>query len=285
MRQDFQKKQELYLQQIKEFTLLDDEFMTKVFEDETCVEFLLQILLDQEDLKVQEVHVQKVIKNLQGRSIRMDILASDDIGKIYNVEIQRSDKGAVPERARYHTSLLDANLTEAGEDYTALPETYVIFIVENDVLKSGLPIYHIDRTIQETGEAFYDKTHIIYVNAWIQDETDLGKLMHDFTCPDPADMYYEVLAERVRYFKEDTKGVAVMNSAMEKLWKEAMEEVRMEGRIEGRMEGRMEGRAEERVRSIAEILFNQGTKDDARRFLRATEEELQKAEEMLCVMQ
>ncbi len=30
----------------------------------------------------------------------------------------------------------------------------MIFITENDVLKRGLPIYHIDRMIKETGELF-----------------------------------------------------------------------------------------------------------------------------------
>ena len=67
--------------------------------------------------------------------------------------------------------------------YDALTETYVIFITENDVLKSGLPIYHIDRIVQETGEPFGDEAHIIYVNSQIKDETELGKLMYDFPVP------------------------------------------------------------------------------------------------------
>ena len=33
-----------------------------------------------------------------------------------------------------------------------MPETYIIFITSNDVLKGGLPVYTIERTIQETGE-------------------------------------------------------------------------------------------------------------------------------------
>ena len=48
---------------------------------------------------------------------------------------------------------------------------------------------------------------IIYVNSQIKDETALGKLMHDFACTNAKDMYYEVLADRVHYFKEDEKGV------------------------------------------------------------------------------
>lgn len=49
--------------------------------------------------------------------------------------------------------------------------------------------------------------YIIYVNSQIKDETALGKLMHDFSCTNAKDMYYEVLADRVHYFKEDEKGV------------------------------------------------------------------------------
>ena len=48
-----------------------------------------------------------------------------------------------------------------------------------------------------------DISHIIYVNSQIKDESALGKLMHDFYCTDPKDMNYKILAERVRYFKED----------------------------------------------------------------------------------
>ena len=64
---------------------------------------------------------------------------------LYNVEGQRSDSGAVAKRARYNSSLLDANLTRKGDAYDTLNETYVIFITENDVLRGGLPVYHINR--------------------------------------------------------------------------------------------------------------------------------------------
>ena len=96
-------------------------------------------------------------------------------------------------------------------------ETYIIFITENDVLKAGLPIYHIHRMVEETGAVFNDQSHIIYVNSQIKDETALGKLMHDFFCTDSRKMYYPILANRVWYFKENEKGVATMCRAMEKM--------------------------------------------------------------------
>lgn len=51
--------------------------------------------------------------------------------------------------------------------------------------------------------SFDDEAHIIYVNSQIKDDTELGRLMHDFSCIDADDMKYKILADRVRYFKED----------------------------------------------------------------------------------
>ena len=224
---DFERKHEEDLQRLRGFRLLDDDFMSKVFEDKECTKFLLQIILNRTDLKVITVHGQHDIKNLQGRSVRLDILAVDVEGRVYNIEIQRSDKGAEVKRARYNSSLIDANVTEPGEKYENLCESYVIVITENDIMKAGLPIYHIDRTVKETGELFGDESHIIYVNSQIKDESALGKLMHDFYCTDPKDMNYKILAERVRYFKEDEKGVATMCRVMEDMRNETAREERI----------------------------------------------------------
>ena len=79
---------------------------------------------------------------------------------------------------------------------------------------------------------FEDGEHIIYVNGSIQDDTPVGRLMHDFMCTDPNKMYYQPLADRVRYFKEYKEGV----KAMCEIW----EEIKAEGKAEGRAEGRRE---------------------------------------------
>ncbi len=224
---DFERKHEEDLQRLRGFRLLDDDFMTKVFEDQVCAEFLLKIILDRDDLCVVSSNSQYTVKNLQGRSVRLDILAVDRQNRVYNIEIQRNDKGAGVKRARYNSGLIDANVTEPGEQYNQLNETFVIFITENDVLGDGLPIYHIDRTVRETGKLFGDESHIIYVNSQIRDETALGKLMHDFSCTEAKDMYYEVLAHRVHFFKEDEKGVAIMCKAMEEMRNETRKEERI----------------------------------------------------------
>ena len=228
---DFEKKHQEDLQRLRGFRLLDDDFMTKVFEDISCAELLLRIILNDEGIRVLEAHSQRGIKNLQGRSVKLDIIAVDSHNRVFNVEVQRSDRGAGAKRARYNSALIDANVTEPGDQYEDLNETFVIFITENDVMKAGLPIYHIDRVVRETGKLFEDEEHIIYVNSQIKDETKLGRLMHDFSCTDAKDMYNKVLADRVRYFKEDERGVEIMCREMEIMRNQAHEEGIEKGRI------------------------------------------------------
>ena len=56
-------------------------------------------MIKRSDLKVAQVHVQHEMKNLQGRSARLDILAVDEENRVYNIEIQRDDRGASVKRA------------------------------------------------------------------------------------------------------------------------------------------------------------------------------------------
>ena len=99
----------------------------------------------------------------------------------------------------------------------------MIFITENDVLKAGLPIYHVDRIIQETGEPFGDEAHIIYVNSKKQEDTELGRLMHDLHCKNAEDMHSKILADRVYELKETQKGVEFMCREMEQIYSEGIE--------------------------------------------------------------
>ncbi len=224
-----QKHQE-DLQRLRGFRLLDDDFLTKCFEEDTAsIELVLQIVLEKPDLKVLDVRTQVFVENLLNRSVRLDILATDSTGAKLNVEVQRSDKGAGRKRARYNSSMMDANLLKKGEDFDKLPETWVIFITENDVMGKGLPLYPIERCFLGTGERFEDGSHILYVNGAYRGDTPVGRLMHDFSCTDAKDMYYGTLASRVKFFKESKEGIEIMCKAMEDMRNESLQEGIREG--------------------------------------------------------
>ena len=103
---------------------------------------------------------------------------------------------------------MDAHILRAGEDTDIMPDSYVIFITENDVMGKNKAVYHIQRYVEidEEKELFDDGSHIVYVNGKYRGNDEIGKLMHDFSCTNPNDMNYEALAKRARYFKEDEKG-------------------------------------------------------------------------------
>ena len=227
---DLESRYEKYKGIIKNFTLMSDIFMRNVFKKRECLEYVLQVIMEKQDLHVIDQIIQKDYKNLQGRSAVMDCVARDSTGKQFDVEIQQDNEGASPKRARYHSGLMDMNTLNPGQDFEELPESYVIFITRDDILGYGLPIYHIDRQIKELNEAFQDEAHIIYVNSRKQNDTELGKLMHDFNCADADDMHYGLLAERTRYLKENSKGVNEMYRTMDEVEKECYEEGREKGR-------------------------------------------------------
>ena len=117
--------------------------------------------------------------------------------------------------------MLDAQLSAPGDNYDDLPPIYVIFITENDVIGDGRSIYHIENTVVETGKIVDDKMHIIYVNGQSREDSEIGRLMHDFFQSDPGKIHNPVLAERVRYLKDTEEGVGSMCRAMEEMRAEA----------------------------------------------------------------
>ena len=188
---DYEQHKEEYRERIKSLRLIDDVFMSKVFDGNVeGATLLVRTVLGKPDLDVTDVRTQEELKNLQGRSVRLGMLARDGAGRLYNIEVQRKDEGAGIKRASLHSALLVSRACEPGCEPVDYPEVYVIFITENDVLKKGRPLYRIEQMIVDDGEEVDDGEHVVYVNGECRNEdTDLGRLMHDFFCRDPRDMH------------------------------------------------------------------------------------------------
>lgn len=102
---------------------------------------------------------------------------------------------------------------------------------------------------------FGDGSHIIYVNSSIQDEdTALGRLMHDLHCKNANDMYSEVLAKRVSELKEtETEESVSMCDALEKL----IQEFEQKGELQGEARGIAKG-AIKKAKETAKALSQEG---------------------------
>ncbi len=230
-------------ERIRQLRLMDDRFMQACFQNNAeCVELVLRIILGKPDLVVEHVTTQMELRNMYGHDIRLDVFAVDSENRPYNIEIQRNDAGAQPGRARYYSAMLDANLKETGKNYELLPESYVIFITEHDVLKMGQPLYKIERHIVGTDQMFGDGAHIIYVNGEMRDgDTALARLMHDFFCTDPAEMYYPELARTVAFHKTDSEEVRKMSGVFEAFAEEIDKEAYTKYMAEGISIGKEQG--------------------------------------------
>lgn len=219
------------LEAVEKLCLFDDDFMSLVFDkNKEATEFLLNTIFEREDMCVLEVKGQHEYKNvLPYRCITIDIRAVDHTGKIYDIEVQRADAGAIPQRARFHSALIDSRLLEEGQKFKEIKDSYVIFITQNDVIGNGLPLYHVERVIKENNMDFYDGSHIIYVNGAYKDTTNpIGRLVHDFGCTKSNDMYCDMLKKQVKYYKETEGGREVMCQIIEDVAESRAEEERMD---------------------------------------------------------
>lgn len=196
-------------------------------------QLVLRIITGKPDLTLTKCETQADLKRVTGaRSICLDAYATDSTGKKYDLEVQRSDNGADPHRARYHSSVMDVENLDEKQDYRELPDTYVIFITEKDYYKAGKPVYVIQNMNLTLSQPFDDGAHILYVNGEYRDDSDIGRLMHDFNCTNASDMNFTLLAERTRYLKETSKGVSEMCKVMEELRDASYAEGMEDGKLE-----------------------------------------------------
>ena len=215
-----------HAKRIQKLRPIDDDFMRCIFQDNLpLAQDVLRTITGISTLVLEKQETQRDIKNPYGkRSIILDVWGYDKQGKIYDLEVQRADEGANPKRARFYSAAIDTSTLKAGEDFARLPETFVIFITENDFFGQGEAIYRIERSNLETKELFGDEAHIYYVNARYNGDDELGDLMHDFLCSDPEEMRTERLKERADYLKHNPKGVAAMCQLLEEMCEEARAE-------------------------------------------------------------
>ena len=147
-----------------------------------------------------------------------------------------------------------------------MKEIVVIFICSFDPFHKGLPCYHVDSVVRETGEIFNERVSAILVNGTYVGDDELGKLVNDFRVNNPDNMHYELLKEESRYYKETMEGIKHMCE----IW----EEERLEGRAEGRAEA-----LKSSLKSLMETMHL--SVEDAMNALKLTEEERQICRELL----
>ncbi|MCD8345874.1 MAG: PD-(D/E)XK nuclease family transposase [Oscillospiraceae bacterium] len=158
----------------------------------------------------------------------MDAFAQDSTGRLINIEIQRRDTVDHARRIRYYGSMIDKSVLDKGAFYDELPDVYIIYISEKDLLNVGAAVYPVKKTLGESGIPYDDGNHVIFANAAVDDGSDKAKLLKYFYTADPYDMSQGPLSERVHFLKCEKGGHDEVCKVAEELYEQGKEQGQLE---------------------------------------------------------
>lgn len=200
------------LKQIQAMNLFDDIFTSVVFKDEGACLHLVRQLMQNPKLNIIAFRTQDAIPMLISKSPRLDITAEDDKGTLYEIEIQRVEEPAPARRVRYYSSVMDSELLRKGVSYDKLPEVYLFYLSQNDIWQKGQTVYKLEQSLRFGDELmpYENGLHTLYVNAAIDDGSNIAKLMQYLKTAKAGDTSQGALSAHVNYLKSPEGGRAKM---------------------------------------------------------------------------
>ena len=222
MNETYIQNNERIKEEIRYLNLTSDFFLSVALEDKAACEYVLKILMNNTDLKVIDVKTQYSIRQIGTHSVVLDVIAEDNTGKVYEIEMQTGDKKGHIRRVRYITSSIDTSFLNKGYDYTQLPEVHIFYITTFDIANANETVYDIIRTDKKNHIEFDNGVHEHYINTVIDDGSRIATLMNYFKNTDSNNMEYGSLSKRVKYLKENEGGNSYMCELIDKVREEGI---------------------------------------------------------------
>ena len=194
------------LEHIEKLRLIDDIFFEVFAQSREAVEEVLRVLLEDDGLTVERVVAQGNIRNLYGRSVRLDAACILGDGTRCDVEVQRAENEDHARRARFNASMLTVSESEPGDKFSDVKNVVVIYISETDVFREGKTAYHVKKTLAETETPFEDGLEEIFVNAAVNDGSRIAQLMECFMKPEFDEPKFPKTTARVNWLKQSEEG-------------------------------------------------------------------------------
>lgn len=123
--------------------LFEDDYFKIFMQNQTykSAEFMLRTILKNPFLQVKNISVQKVINNIGGREVHLDFYCEQigengEVIKRFNIEVQRANEGAIPQRARFYASSLDSASLKEKDKFKTLSENIVIFNIFSCIISN-----------------------------------------------------------------------------------------------------------------------------------------------------
>ena len=235
--------------------LCDFALFLSVMKNKEAHEITLSIIMEEPDLRLDEVHVEEVVLNKCGkRAIRLDAWAKDSEGTQYNTEMQNdilSDD--VRKRSRYYQGLMDSPILKSGKKtkYKQLPSTVIIFITKEDIFGEDLAKYTFTEQCEEVeGLHLDDGTTKIFLNMSSKNGppelVSLLQYMKETTLDNP-----EILVQDERLYKLDSIVTEVTESEE---WEKVSMSIYSSGLERGQEIGQEIGQTSHRIKQICKKL-------------------------------
>ena len=171
------------LEKWNSLTLANNFIFCKVLEEnpDVCKE-LLEMLLDIKIDRIEQPKSEQTFKtDFDSRGIRLDVYVKDGTGRCFDIEIQTSSYMQLAKRARYYQGLMDVDSIQFGQEYSALKDSYVIFLCLGDAFGHRLPVYTFRyRAEEDKNILMNDGTVNIFFNATMYDKMQSENLRSFF---------------------------------------------------------------------------------------------------------
>ena len=241
------EEKEHYRQKFLSSTIQNDFMFCHVMQDEGICTRVLKILL-KDFFEISSIKVstsQKTIENHpELKFVRLDVLATDEEGNSYDIEMQVVNRKNIERRMRAYLGAVDMFKMESGLDYNSLTNTVIIFITLFDPFGEGLPFYFFEQhsfTFNKDVK-MSDGTYKAVFNASAYEdvgEGELKELLKFFKTGEATGGVAKEMEMRVGKIKRDAMILAEFFSTCA-----SMQDARRDGIDEGIEEGLQRGREE-----------------------------------------
>ena len=138
-----------YMEKYEDIKFTNNFAFCKVMQNEEICREVIETLLH---IKVGKLVYKSFEKELKlepdKRGIRLDVYVADS-DRVFDLEMQTTDKKNLGCRMRYYQCMIDAELLEKGADFNDLKESNIIFICTFDPFYKGLPQYTFSNSCDE----------------------------------------------------------------------------------------------------------------------------------------
>lgn len=257
-----------------ELKITDDYIFCKVMQNESICRQMLELLLNIKIDRLEYVHNQYAIAPDYGsHSIRLDVYVRDS-NKIYDIEIQTTDKHNLEKRVRYYQALMDIDQLERSMDYRHLKESYVIFICTFDPFNHDSLIYTVKQNFLERPDKSYDdNTRKVFYNLNAselkREDSRLGTFLRYLITNDPEDVFTKQISKEVESVKHSTKWRKEYMTVGEWIREEVEKEVAIEvdKRVANEVDKRVATEVDKRVATEVENQLHAQQLQNARNLL------------------